>query len=138
TSELNDGKFNSIGWFWEEYYKVIKSANIIIAHIDDVEFANEDEKNAALGSAYFHRAYCYYRLVHQFGDVPYIGTEISSPKLDFASTEREVILESIKKDMEFAVINCSDNVDRGNATKGAAYHLLTKINLALGDFDDAI
>ena len=138
TSELYDNKYNSIGWFWVEFYRVIKSADVIITRIDQAEFKNEAERNQILGSAYFHRAYCYYRLTQQFGDVPFIGKEVSEAKLDFYSTKREIILEKIKKDLEFAVQWCSDNVDRGRATKGACYHLLTKINLALGDFDDAI
>lgn len=138
TSELNHNRYNMIGWFWTEFYKVIKYADVIIANIENAEFANVEERNAVLGAAYFHRAYCYYRLTQQFGDVPFIGREVNEPKLDFYSTKREVILEKIKKDMELAVQWCSDEVDRGRATKGAAYHLLTKINLALGMFDDAI
>ncbi|MEJ7830045.1 MAG: RagB/SusD family nutrient uptake outer membrane protein [Segetibacter sp.] len=138
TSELNHDKFNMIGWFWTEFFSVIKTADMIISRIGEATFKDQAERNLVLASAYFHRAYCYYRLTHQFGDVPFIGREIKSPKLDFYSTKREVILEKIKKDMEFAVLWSSDNVDRGRATKGACYHLLTKINLALGKFDDAI
>lgn len=138
TSELYYNKFNSIGVFWTNFYKVIATANMVIDRIDDAEFKDEAERNAILGSAYFHRAYSYYRLTHQFGDVPFIGREVNSPKLDFYSTKREVILEKIKKDLEYAVQWVSDNVDRGRETKGACYHLLTKINLALGYFDDAI
>jgi hypothetical protein len=48
------------------------------------------------------------------------------------------VLKKIQKDMEFAAQHCSDNADRGRVTKGAAAHLLTKINLALGEFDKAI
>ncbi len=40
--------------------------------------------------------------------------------------------------MEFAVQWVSDNVDRGRPTKGACYHLLTKIYLSLGEFDNAV
>lgn len=138
TSELNHNRYNMIGWFWLEFYKTIKYANVIISRIDQAKFKDEAERNAVLGSAYFHRAYCYYRLTNQFGDIPFIGREVKEPRLDFYSTKREVILRKIKKDMEFAVQWCSDNVDRGRATKGACSHLLTKINLSLGDFDDAI
>jgi hypothetical protein len=138
TSQLRHNRYNMIGWFWQEFYEVIKWANVVINRIDDAEWHNEAERNQVLGSAYFHRSYCYYRMTQQFGDVPFIGREIQGPKLDFYSTKREVILEKIKKDMEFAVQWCSDDVDRGRATRGACYHLLTLINLALGDFDDAI
>ncbi len=138
TSELNADKYNMIGWFWTEFYRVIKTADMIIARIDVATFKDQAEKNQVLASAYFHRAYCYYRLTNQFGDVPFIGREIKTPRLDFFSTKREVILEKIKKDMEYAVQWASDNVDRGRATRGACYHMLTQINLALGKFDDAI
>jgi len=137
TSSLNIDNCR-IGWWWAEGYKRIRYANVVIARIDQTPFTNEAERNAVLGSAYFHRAYVYYHLVNQFGDVPFIGREIQDPKLDLYSTKREVILQKIKKDMEFAAQWCSDNVDRGRVTKGACGHLLTKINLALGEFDDAV
>lgn len=138
TSNLNSTDFNKIGWYWYEGYKGIKYANVVIDRIDDATYESEEERNAVLGSAYFHRAYRYYRLTQQFGDIPFIGREIKEPKLDFYSTKREVILKKIQKDMEFAAQWCSDDVDRGRVTKGAAGHLLTKINLALGEFDKAI
>jgi len=138
SSQLNHTDFNRIGWYWYEGYKGIKYANVVIDRIDEATYANEAERNAVLGSAYFHRAFRYYRLTQQFGDVPFIGREIKEPKLDFYSTKREVILRKIQKDMEFATQHCSDEADRGRVTKGAAAHLLTKINLALGEFDNAI
>jgi hypothetical protein len=138
TSQLNSGDFNKIGWYWYEGYKGIKYANVVIDRIDDAKYKDEAERNAVLGSAYFHRAFRYYRLTSQFGDVPFIAREVKEPKLDFYSTKREVILKKMQKDMEFAAANCSDNVDRGRVSKGAAGHLLTKINLALGEFDKAI
>jgi len=138
TSQLNSADYNKIGWYWYEGYKGIKYANVVIDRIDDATYKNEAERNAVLGSAYFHRAFRYYRLTQQFGDVPFIGQEITAPKLDFYSTDREVILKKIQKDMEFAAQHCTDAADRGRVTKGAAAHLLTKINLALGEFDKAI
>lgn len=135
---MNGTDNNRIGWYWYEGYKGIKYANVVISRINNTTFANDAERNAVLGSAYFHRAFRYYRLTQQFGDIPFLGTEVTEPKLDFYSTKREVILRKIKKDMEFAAQWCTDNVDRGRVTKGACLHLLTKINLALGDFDAAI
>jgi len=138
SSQLNNGDYNRIGWFWLEQYSGIKYANVVISRINDTKFTSDAEKNAVLGSAYFHRAYRYYRLTQQFGDVPFIGKEITEPKLDFYSTKREVILDKMKKDMTFAAQWCTDKVDRGRVTKGACQHLLAKICLALGDFDGAI
>ena len=48
------------------------------------------------------------------------------------------ILERMKKDLEYAEEWVPDNVNKGEVSKGAVRHLLTKVNLALGKFDDAI
>jgi hypothetical protein len=44
----------------------------------------------------------------------------------------------MKADLEFAVANVPWATDKGDVNKGACYHLLAKINLSLGLFDDAI
>jgi hypothetical protein len=137
-ANLNNTDRNKIGWFWEEGFKGIKYANVVISRIDEAVYASEEEKNSILGTAYFHRAYRYYRLVNQFGDVPLILDEIQSPKLDFYSTKREVILQKMKEDLEFAEKWVPVNPLKGEVTRGAVSHLLTKVNLALGKFDDAI
>ncbi len=138
-AELHDGgSFNSIGDYWTNGYKSIKYANTVISRIDDAEFESPEEKNEILGLAYFHRAYNYYRLTHQFGDVPLILKEVTKPKTDYYSTKREVILEKIKEDLEFAAIWVPEDADMGQVNQGAVYHMLTKVYLALGEFDNAI
>jgi hypothetical protein len=134
----DDADHARIGYYWREGYRGIKYANSVITYIDNGKFASEAEKNAVLGSAYFHRALRYYRLTNQFGDVPVPLKEYNFPKLDFATVKREVVLQKIKEDMDFAAKWVTDNVNRGEVSKGAAQHLLTKVNLALGKFDDAI
>lgn len=126
------------GWYWDEGFKGIKYANIVTSRIHNAEFANEGEKRAVQGSAYFHRAYCYYKLVHQFGDVPYLTEEISTPRVDFYSHDRWSILEQSKLDMEFAYKWVPEQVARGKVNKDACGMLLMKICMALGNFDRAI
>ena len=121
-----------------EAYIGIKYAYTVISRIDNATYASPQERNAILGAAYFHRALRYYRLTHQFGDVPAIMKEMTEPKLDFYSTKREVILQKIKLDLDSALLWTSDAVSKGEVTKGAVAHLLTKVNLALGNFDEAI
>ncbi len=135
---FNDADHNKIYYYWLEGYKGVKYANTIISRIDNAVYANAAERNAILGAAYFHRAMRYYRLTMQFGDVPAVFKELLAPKLDFFSTKKEVILNQIKLDLDSAVLWSSDAVNRGEVTKGACQHLLTKVNLALGNFDAAI
>jgi hypothetical protein len=137
-ANLNNDDFNKVGWYWENAYIAIRQANTVITNIDLPKYSSEAEKNAILGSAYFFRAYYYYRLVHQFGDVPLQLKDLDAPRTDFYSTKREVILAKMKTDLEFAQTWVSDNVNKGEVTKGAVSHLLTKVNLALGKFDEAI
>lgn len=135
---LNSDDYNKIGWYWENEFKYVRYANTIITNINLPSYTSEEDKNVILGSAYFYRAYFYYRLVHQFGDVPLLLQDLTGPKDDFYSTKREVILKKMKSDLEFAQTWVKDGVNRGEVTKGAVSHLLTKVNLALGLFDDAI
>ena len=137
-AQLNSGDFTRVGWYWTNAYRAIKYANIIIARIDNVDFPNDEQKNSLLGQAYFHRAYWYYKLVYQFGDVPYLDWELTEPKIDFYSYDRWSILERMKKDLEFAYNHVPDNVDRGRVSKSACGMLLMKINLSLGFYDQAI
>jgi len=39
--------------------------------------------------------YWYYKLVNQFGDVPFIDKEVTTPKLDFYSHTRSSILKML-------------------------------------------
>lgn len=137
-ANLNNADRARIYHYYSEGYLGIKYANTVIGRIDNATYASREERNAILGAAYFHRAMRYYRLTQQFGDVPAIMKETTEPKLDYISTKREVILEYIKKDLDSAKGWVTDNVARGEVTKGAVLHLLTKVNLALGKFDEAI
>ncbi|ODT35635.1 MAG: starch-binding protein [Niabella sp. SCN 42-15] len=137
-ANLNSNDRTKVGWYWYEGYKGIKYANSVIARINNAAFKDSAEKNAVLGSAYFHRAYRYFKLTHQFGDVPFIGEEISEPKYDFYTHDRWSILEKMKKDLEFSYQWVPEKVDRGRTSKAACGLLLMKVCMALTDFDRAI
>ncbi|MEL7585915.1 MAG: RagB/SusD family nutrient uptake outer membrane protein [Prolixibacteraceae bacterium] len=138
TANLNSADANKIGWFWYEGYKGIKYANTVISRVGTIPGLDEELRDDMLGQAYFHRAWKYYHLCFQFGDVPYISEEVTRPKLDFRSTKYEVILEQMIKDLEFAVEHVGEVKDAGHVTKGTCQHLLAKYYLATGEFDKAI
>ncbi len=136
-ADLNHNDRTKVGWYWYEGFKGIKYANLIISRIDAGTFKDENEKNAILGAAYFQRAYRYFKLVHQFGDVPFIDKEINEPKYDFYSYDRWSILGKLRKDLEFAYQCVPERVDRGRTSKSACGVLLMKVCMALADFDRA-
>ena len=134
----NDVNKNKIGWYWDEGFKGIKYANIVLNRMKNATFKDEAEENAVRGAAYFQRAYRYYKLTHLFGDVPYLSQEIETPKVDFYTYDRWSILEQIEKDMEFAYQWVPEKVDRGKPSKWACGVLLMKVCMSLGHFDRAI
>jgi len=137
-AQLNNGDFNKIGWYWEQEWIGIRLANTIISRLPAATAIPDATKNIIQGKAYFYRAYDYYRLTNQFGDVPCPLKELTSVKTNYASVKREVILKRMKEDLEFSVQYVPLVADKGDVNKGACYHLLAKIDLALGLFDDAI
>ncbi|MBY5959145.1 RagB/SusD family nutrient uptake outer membrane protein [Membranicola marinus] len=121
-----------------EMYEFIKNANVIISRIDNIEWEDQSKRNRILGEALFHRAYWYYRLVHSYGDVPFIDTEIEEVKLDFQTHSRTAILNKLQKDLEYAAQNLPESIGPGEISKYAALHLLTKVYLADQEYDKAI
>lgn len=119
-------------------YSSIKTTNILISRIDAINWDDESIRNRLLAGALFFRAYWYYRLVNSYGDVPFIAEEITGAKLDFYSHSRWAILDKIKRDLQWSINWLPEEASPGKETKGAANHLLAKVCLANGDFDDAI
>ena len=138
TSGSSNGEL--IQYFWTETYYGIKFANTIISNINNVQGLEEAIKNAYLGRAYFHRAFRYYTLVFQYGDVPLITKIPTVPKFNYHSTKKEAILDMITQDMEFAVQWVPDQKDIayiGMVNKAACRMLLAKCYLATGQWQKA-
>lgn len=65
---------------WHEYYKGISRANFVIANIPQMtNVLDESTINNYVAQGKFFRAYGYFYLVKDFGDVPYISEPYTSP-----------------------------------------------------------
>lgn len=124
---------------FDDAYGYIKNANVLVSRIDDVEWDDQGVRDRLLAEAYWHRAYWYYRLVHSYGDVPWIGEELQGAKVDFQTYSRTAILDKIQEDLEWAADRLSPGrSSNGEVTQGAANHLLAKVALANMNYDTAI
>jgi len=123
---------------WTRGYNQIRNANVILSRIEQGTFESEDSKNAIIAEAYFHRSYWYYRMIHLFGDIPFLNIEYTAPKIDFYTHSRKTILAKIVEDMSFAVKWLPETAVPGAVTQGAGYHLYTKILLADSQFEKAV
>ncbi|MEM9329446.1 MAG: RagB/SusD family nutrient uptake outer membrane protein, partial [Bacteroidota bacterium] len=132
-----DGNYRMLDYFINAY-EYIRNANVLIARIDAPDWSSEDKRNEVLAEALFHRSYWYYRLVHQYGDVPFIGNEIQEAKVDFFSHSRKTILAKLIEDMQFAVQHLPEAAVPGAITVYAGHYLLAKIYLADSQFAAAV
>jgi len=128
---------NLSGAFWASGVKGTSFANTVITRIPNLTL-DQKTKDQMISRAYFHRAWRYYHLTFQFGDVPMVTREITTPKLDFRTVKMEVIIEKMIKDLEFAVENIPERDDWGKENKGGCMMLLIKYYMAGGHFDKAI
>ncbi|MEX2593133.1 MAG: RagB/SusD family nutrient uptake outer membrane protein [Anditalea sp.] len=125
--------------FWENCYKGIESANVVINSIPNVDFLNEIDKNSVLGEARFLRAYYYYYLVNIFGDVPLKLTPTKSPSNDGLlpkTSIKEIYETAIVPDLIYAKGNIKYVTPEGNGrvSSGAAQTLLAKVYLSMAGY----
>ncbi|QNL52481.1 RagB/SusD family nutrient uptake outer membrane protein [Olivibacter sp. SDN3] len=121
-----------------DIFEMVRNANTIISRIDEIEWESESDRNPILAEALWHRAYWYYRLIGNYGDLPFVNEEISGARVDFKTHSRWAILNKIQADLEFAAQWMPVSAAAGVPTKGAADHLLTKVYLANMAFDKAV
>lgn len=90
TNSLNSANFTLYRDFWRYPYETIYHANICIEGLTNSTTISPDLKTQLLGEAHFIRAFCYYYLVSNFGDVPLLTTtdfEINAIKPRTNTTE---------------------------------------------------
>lgn len=121
-----------------DIFEMVRNANTIISRIDDIEWASETDRNQILAEAFWHRSYWYYRLIGNYGDLPFIKEEVRGVRVDFKTHSRWAILDQIQLDLEFAVQWMPVSAAAGIPSKGAANHLLTKVYLANMAFEKAV
>ena len=137
TGPLGAGQMRPSSWWYESWHG-INTANTIISRIDTWRDATEAQRNAILGAAYFHRAWRYFNLVNQFGDVPWLEEETASPRNNFYSYCRWSILERIREDLTFAYEWLPATSLRGRINRYGAGVLLMKVEKSLLNFDRAL
>lgn len=134
------GDSNAMSRFWDEGYTGVKYANTVLSYVDQVTGLDDATRDEYKGRAYFHRAYKYYHLVLQFGDIPLITKIISVPKQNYKTTSKEAIFQMLVKDLEFAVEHVPSQKDMlyvGMVNKEACMHLLAKCYLVVGEYAKA-
>lgn len=127
--------------FWPYWYQVISAANSAIAGAEALGLS-EDEINPLIAEARFVRAFSYYHLVMNFGDIPYIDFFITNPDAvaTVAKTPESEVFEKVLADLSFAKQWLPDQQPgdvRSRPTKGTAAAYLATVYLTLHDYENA-
>jgi len=123
---------------WTSLYKIIAESNTIIGRIPASELAPAD-RTLMEARAKFFRGMAFRTLAYLYGGVPLNTTEVVSPKTDYVRAPKTAVLEQAISDLKFASINLPaiNLVQDGEINNLAAYHLLSEVYLAAGQFQNA-
>jgi hypothetical protein len=133
---IREGGFaanNSSGWTWTN----LRNINYFIENCNDPAVP-EATRNNYLGIARYFRAYFYWDKVKRFGDVPWIGKalDINDPSLMAGRDKRELVMDSVLADLDFACNNIitTNDASRTTITKWVAYAFKSRVCLFEGTF----
>lgn len=123
-------KRGSGGWNWTR----LRDINFFLENYRQVE--DEAAKAKYSGIARFFRAYFYFDKLVQFGDVPWYGEvlEAGDEGLYKPRDPRELVVDSIMADIDYAIENIPAEVQLNRVTKYTALLLKARIALFEGTF----
>ncbi|MDH6535156.1 RagB/SusD family nutrient uptake outer membrane protein [Parabacteroides sp. 52] len=123
TVFINDPNNSHLADDWGLLYKSISRANTFITNVDKVEM-DITRKNEMLGEAYFLRAWNYFMLVMNWGDVPLRLTPIQNTDESMSPSTAEaeiwVQVEADLKQAKTLLPVTRPAAQNGRVTKGAA------------------
>lgn len=133
-----DAQNSYVGNFYTNVYYGVQVCNTALARVASVGGLSEDLKNQRVAEVRFLRAYYYYLLVEQFGEVSIVTDEIETPVLDFPKSSEKEVYEFILSELNDIVETLpASQADYGRITRGAAKHLLSLVHLTRGYKDFA-
>ncbi len=128
---------------WRGPWPGILMSNIVLDAAPQMEI-DEDIRKRSMGEAHFLRAHYYFILARFFGDVPLITEPQSSdsdlfPPRDPVAQVYELIISDLNAAAELLPPKSSyGSENKGRVSKGAAYGLLAKVHLTLGNYQEVV
>lgn len=123
---------------WAALYMPISRANLILSLINNITFASNDTKIQYIAELKFIRAYMYFQLVREFGDVPLVTDRLTVPDQATALTfreKREKVYAQMVADLKDAVNSNLPVVQpatgKGRVSLQAANGLLGQVYLTM-------
>lgn len=116
---------------WNNFYKGIRNANLIIKKVPLASKVTEEDKNKYLAEARYLRGLYYFHVVRNWSGVP-LHTEHNLDSINVPKTPADKIYELIESDLLFAEQYLPDNPRLvGAPSKWAAKTVLAEVALTL-------
>lgn len=143
---MEDGQSDT---FYEPAYDHIYTYNTVINHIESVTDATEVRKQQLKAEAIVGRAFEYFNLVNTYSvhyDPATAATDLGVPLVltddIYFKYKRNTVAEvyqQIISDLEVALPNLGETAPhKFRPTKGVGYAFLSKLNLYMGNYDEAL
>lgn len=131
TDKLLNVGVDAFQSFWEENYKGIYRANMILEYVGNVtDWVDEATKNQAIGEAKFMRALLYFQMAQMFGEVP---MPLTSEAQNLPKSSAEEIYAQITTDLKECIESMPDKKYSpdfsGHATKYVAEAYMARVFL---------
>ena len=124
---------------WVNMYDGIARCNILLAHIDEVSFSNEDTKKRYMAEAKFIRAFLYFHMVRKWGAVPLTTVPPTTPDEAAAVAYRQdesavytQIVQDLTEALDSNLPNEQWDYAVGRVSKAAINALLGQVYLTMG------
>lgn len=126
---------------WDTAFSRIRATNYLLDRAST--YSNQADIAQSVAEAKFFRAYIYFDLLQQYGDVPIVDklVAINSPTLTGSRDPRDKVVDFIVADLESAIAmlpveSAIGASDKGRVSKGAAQAFLGRVALYEGTWQE--
>lgn len=142
--QVAPGQFNwqfyavpSRSGYWDDAFAAIRRANAVINNMRTSSLP-QDIRTAYTAISRLNRAWLYFQLVREYGDVPWIteGTSKDDDKTIVAAdrTDRDIVVDSIVRDLDYAVAHLKEQTDRTSWSSDLALAIESDVCLYEGTY----
>lgn len=126
----------SVASFYD--FAIIRRCNTFLEKIEDIPFANEQDKKDLIGQVRTIRAYRYFVMNWWYGGVPIIDNYDTAEEAKVARNSEEEVKNFVNTELDTAIgeLNAAPS-ERGRMAKGAAMGIRMRSALYYGDFAKA-
>ncbi len=126
----------STSTYWTEGFREVRRANYVIQNVATSTLST-DEKSYYTAIARLNRAWAYYQLVREYGNVEWLNEVITSPDDPHVygeRTDRDVVMDSVLLDLNYAAEHLPIVTDKTKWSKHMALAMKGDVCLYEGTF----